>query len=190
MDTQEKIVRAALKQMQLHGFIAATTKSIAAEAGVAEVTLFRYFGDKKTLFAKVAELIAADFGVIEMPEVKTGDLRQDAALLCQGILRHFIQYNRLFRVLIFESAHYEDIRLVLRDIRAKALHNIQTLIHHYADSGGPQGMQRVEWLGNSLMGASLSYCMFHAHEDQDAYIVMHAGLIATAFVDAILAVGK
>ena len=50
MDTEKKLVLAALKQFETHGFMAATTKAIAAEAGVAEVTLFRYFGDKKSLF--------------------------------------------------------------------------------------------------------------------------------------------
>ena len=33
MDTEEKLVLAALRQFEKHGFIAATTKAIAAEAG-------------------------------------------------------------------------------------------------------------------------------------------------------------
>ena len=51
--------------------------------------------------------------------------------------------------------------------------------------GSPPTMEQVEWLGNSLIGSSLSYCMFHAAEDMEAYVQTHAALIANAFIDAV-----
>ena len=35
------------------------------------------------------------------------------------------------------------------------------------------------------MGASMCYCMFHAREDEDAFIKTHAGILAGAFIDQI-----
>jgi len=51
--TKEKILQAALKLFSQKGFLGATTKEIAQEAGIAEVTLFRYFPSKQTLFQEV-----------------------------------------------------------------------------------------------------------------------------------------
>ena len=52
-NTREKILKAGLKLFSKKGYLGATTKEIAAEAGIAEVTLFRYFPSKKQLFKEV-----------------------------------------------------------------------------------------------------------------------------------------
>ncbi len=51
--TKEKILESALKLFSRKGYLGATTKEIAKEAGIAEVTLFRYFHSKETLFEEV-----------------------------------------------------------------------------------------------------------------------------------------
>ncbi|HPJ01437.1 MAG TPA: TetR/AcrR family transcriptional regulator [Candidatus Limiplasma sp.] len=185
METEERIILAALRQFETHGFMAATTKSIAAEAGVAEVTLFRTFGDKKSLFLKVASYLAGNFGLMEIPNVKTGDYRQDMLGLCQTLLRNFIRFNALFRMLIFEAKKYEDIRVVLLEIRGKALQNIQTLAGHYASAPDAVLESCTEWLGNSLIGSSIAFCLFHSAEDEDAYVNTHAEIIADAYIEKI-----
>ncbi len=190
METEEKLILAALRQFETHGFNAATTKSIAAEAGVAEVTLFRYFGDKKSLFFKVATHIAGEFGLVEIPNAKTGDFRQDMLGLCRSLLHKFIRFNALFRMLIFEAKKYEDIRAILVKIRGRALANIQKLAGNYTNADGEWARNCTEWLGNSLMGTSICYCLFHSAEDEDAFVNTHAGIIADAFIHKIETTGK
>jgi len=51
--TKEKILESALKLFSRKGYLGATTKEIAKEAGIAEVTLFRYFHSKEALFEEV-----------------------------------------------------------------------------------------------------------------------------------------
>ncbi len=51
--TREKILETALKLFSQKGYLGATTKEIAKEAGIAEVTLFRYFSSKEALFGEV-----------------------------------------------------------------------------------------------------------------------------------------
>lgn len=52
-DTKIKILQAALKLFSQKGYLGTTTKEIAKEANVAEVTLFRYFKSKESLFIDV-----------------------------------------------------------------------------------------------------------------------------------------
>lgn len=52
MDTRQRILNAALEVYGQRGFRGATTRRIAALAGVNEVTVFRHFGSKQTLLAE------------------------------------------------------------------------------------------------------------------------------------------
>jgi AcrR family transcriptional regulator len=52
-DTEQRILDAALKVFASEGFTGATTRRIAEEANVAEVTLFRKFKSKKNLLKEV-----------------------------------------------------------------------------------------------------------------------------------------
>ena len=49
MDVREQLLEAAVKVFAIAGFRGATTRRIAQEAGVNEVTLFRQFGSKEGL---------------------------------------------------------------------------------------------------------------------------------------------
>ncbi|PMP93580.1 MAG: TetR/AcrR family transcriptional regulator [Thermodesulfobacterium geofontis] len=51
--TKERILNTALKLFSQKGYLGATTKEIAKEAKIAEVTLFRYFPSKEVLFEEV-----------------------------------------------------------------------------------------------------------------------------------------
>ncbi|HMK53793.1 MAG TPA: TetR/AcrR family transcriptional regulator [Methanobacteriaceae archaeon] len=70
--TEEKILETALKIFAEKGYVAATTKTISTEAGFSEMTLFRKFGNKESLFeavlVKYQEKIVKDFGPIMADE--------------------------------------------------------------------------------------------------------------------------
>ncbi|HXX81597.1 MAG TPA: TetR/AcrR family transcriptional regulator [Thermodesulfovibrionales bacterium] len=51
--TKHKILEAGLKSFSREGYLGATTREIAREANVAEVTLFRHFRSKEMLFEEV-----------------------------------------------------------------------------------------------------------------------------------------
>ena len=51
--TRSKILETALRLFSQRGYLGATTKEIAKEAGIAEVTLFRHFSSKERLFEEV-----------------------------------------------------------------------------------------------------------------------------------------
>ena len=60
-NTEEKIVEATFGILQKEGSKKATTKRIAAEAGVNEVTIFRKFESKKNLIKITKEYYVARF---------------------------------------------------------------------------------------------------------------------------------
>lgn len=68
-DLRHRILHAAAVVYAQHGWRGATTRRIAEEAGVNEVTLFRHFGSKDALLDTMMRELAALDGVVEFPEV-------------------------------------------------------------------------------------------------------------------------
>lgn len=60
MDVRERLLRAALRVFEGSGPRGATTRRIAAEAGVNEITLFRHFGSKAALMSEALRLATED----------------------------------------------------------------------------------------------------------------------------------
>ena len=54
-ETREKLLEATLQLISEKGYLGATTREIAALAGVSELTLFRKFGKKERLFEEMLE---------------------------------------------------------------------------------------------------------------------------------------
>jgi AcrR family transcriptional regulator len=52
-ETKELLLKATLKLISEKGYLGATTREIAQEAGVTELTLFRHFGSKEKLFEEL-----------------------------------------------------------------------------------------------------------------------------------------
>jgi AcrR family transcriptional regulator len=52
-NTKQQLLEATLKLISEKGYLGATTREIAQEAGVTELTLFRHFGSKEQLFEEL-----------------------------------------------------------------------------------------------------------------------------------------
>ena len=87
MESRDRILQAAARVYAECGFRGATTRRIAAEAGVNEVTLFRIFGSKSALLDELLQAGAAQVPVTHLPEVPVDPLREVAAW-CADHLAH------------------------------------------------------------------------------------------------------
>jgi AcrR family transcriptional regulator len=67
MDTRERILSAAAQVFGASGVRGATTRRIAERAGVNEVTVFRLFGDKKTLLKEAVRRGASETEFHSLP---------------------------------------------------------------------------------------------------------------------------
>lgn len=68
METRERVLEAALKVFAESGYRGATTRRIAQEAGVNEVTLFRYFGSKEELIGEALRSVSKGVHFAALPE--------------------------------------------------------------------------------------------------------------------------
>ena len=75
-DTRQRILQAAAQVFAEKGYARATTRALAAAAGVNEVTLFRHFGNKQNLFAAVIERFGGPAVTAAMEGQLTGDCRR------------------------------------------------------------------------------------------------------------------
>ena len=96
MDIRDRILGAAKRVYAQHGFRGATTRLIAIEAGVNEVTLFRTFGSKAALFEALMQSHAAASPIPDLPEPPV-DPAREMIEWCTAILHHLRENRSLIR---------------------------------------------------------------------------------------------
>ncbi len=108
MEIRDRLIAAAARVFAETGYRGATTRRIAQEAGVNEVSLFRHFGSK-------GELILAalhDFGEasprVTLPDVPV-DPEGELTGWARGHLRHLTAVRSLIRAAIGESEEHQEL---------------------------------------------------------------------------------
>src|ERR671916_2617479 len=84
-DSRERILEAAARVYAQYGFRGATTRLIAQEAGVNEVTLFRLFGSKAQLFDELLHKQLHASNVPVLPK-EPGDPEVELVEWCTALL--------------------------------------------------------------------------------------------------------
>ena len=96
MDIKDRILQAAARVYAQHGFRGATTRLIAIEAGVNEVSLFRTFGSKAALFEAMMQQHAATSPLPTLPS-QPGNPREEITAWCAALLGHMREWRSLIR---------------------------------------------------------------------------------------------
>lgn len=96
MDIRQRILDAAKEVYAQHGFRGATTRLIAIQAGVNEVTLFRTFGSKAALFEALMQEHVAKSPVPDLPDNPV-DPELEMTQWCAGILGYLRENRGLIR---------------------------------------------------------------------------------------------
>jgi AcrR family transcriptional regulator len=104
MISRERILEAAARVYSKHGFRGATTRLIAAEAGVNEVTLFRTFGSKGALLEAVLEENDTGGDVSPLPDPPRDPERE----LTEWVETHLERIRTLRPMLIHAISEYEE----------------------------------------------------------------------------------
>ncbi len=102
MDIRDRILDAAKRVYAQHGFRGATTRLIAIEADVNEVTLFRTFGSKAALFEQLLQMHNAQTPVPPLPE-DPRDPVQELTEWVRRVLDHLRENRALIRTSIGEA---------------------------------------------------------------------------------------
>lgn len=96
MEIRDRILDAAKKVYAQHGFRGATTRLIAIEAGVNEVTLFRTFGSKAALFESLMQTHVSQSPIPELPD-NPHDPEREMTDWVASVLGHMRENRSLIR---------------------------------------------------------------------------------------------
>jgi AcrR family transcriptional regulator len=112
MDTRDRILQAAARVYAQHGFRGATTRLIAIEAGVNEVSLFRTFGSKAALFEAMMQSHAASLPLPTLPDSPV-DPQAELTSWCAAVLAHMRQWRSIIRKSFGELEERPEAALVM-----------------------------------------------------------------------------
>lgn len=153
-DTSKKIMKVALKLFSEQGYYPTTTKQIAEEADVNELTIFRHFGSKSNLFQVTTEYYVLDSKIDSILK-NIEDLNFEEAM--------FVITNRIYKLLIQNTKLYK-VQMKLSDnekdfVKLKLSRKIISILKDYFEvlkennkiKGEPYIMAVT--LINSLLGA-------------------------------------
>jgi AcrR family transcriptional regulator len=107
MNVKDQLLEAALQVYAESGYHGATTRRIAAAAGVNEITLFRHFGSKDVLLREALRRCQAE-GTIPLPETPQDPL-QELTDWSRSHLLHLHQRAALIRTCLGEFAERPEL---------------------------------------------------------------------------------
>jgi AcrR family transcriptional regulator len=116
-ETAQRVIQAAARVFSQQGYAGATTRAIAAEAGVNEVTLFRHFGSKKNLMMAVINQRSMMPGArTTLAGQLTGDYRQDLLRIGTHFLASTAERRNEILMTLFEAQRLPEIRDIIAQV--------------------------------------------------------------------------
>lgn len=115
-ETELKIIESAFEMIAASGYKETTTRKIATDAGVNEVTIFRLFKTKDNLFRQMIDHYAnIDYIKGNLKLNPTGDFEYDIKILCRAMLKRINKRNKLISILLKQGINDAYIRKKGRD---------------------------------------------------------------------------
>jgi AcrR family transcriptional regulator len=156
--TRDKILETALKLFSQKGYLGATTKEIAKEAGIAEVTLFRHFPSKERLFEEMINtysFLPALKGLL--PEVASMSYEKALTLIAKRFLETLSSRKDLIHIMHSEMQRYpEQIHIIHQTFVDET---IKTLASYFSvmQKNGVLKKFNTEFGARAFLGMFFSY---------------------------------
>jgi AcrR family transcriptional regulator len=112
-DVHQEILTAAAKVFGTNGYSRSTTRLIAKEANVTEVTLFRHFESKEKLFAAIVEIYGGGAIAADLEAQLTGDYRADLLMIGSSFLATLLARRNMVRTMLAEAEHFPELAEML-----------------------------------------------------------------------------
>ncbi len=157
MTTRDRILEAALKIFSMKGYLGATTREIAVEAGVAEVTLFRHFSSKERLFEEVISrysFLPELKGLL--PELRDRDYRDALSLIAGRFLEILRQRRELVRIVQGEMHRSPRIREVFYLFTDDMFRTLASYFRELREKGKFRDLD-PEYAARAFLGMFFSY---------------------------------
>ena len=136
IDTKERIMKAARQLFEVNGFAATTTKEIAKNAGVSEVTLFRHFETKRNLFEQTVHSSLHPYKLEDYLENEAKyDLDADLRIIAKN-MRSTLEDNIPLMKMVFKDRMKLSLsKSNLKHHEKKAKHSLEKYFEQMHDMG-------------------------------------------------------
>jgi AcrR family transcriptional regulator len=159
-DSRDRIIRAAVDVFAEAGYRGATTRRIAQQAGVNEVTLFRHFGSKEELIEEALTRVGEWDEVAEKHlAVEPGDCFVELTEFARAQLTHLFRIRSLIRTCMGEGEERPAITTHATE-RPRQVHDeLLAYLRRLRDNGVVDADADVEVAATVLMGSLFSDAM-------------------------------
>ncbi len=135
--TRDKLLEATLQLISEKGYLGATTREIAAKAGVSELTLFRKFGKKEKLFEEMLEsytFLPRLRDLIE--EVDEMPVKEGLNTIGTRFLKTLQERRPLAQIMLSEMSHYpQKVRRIYQQMIDNLAKTLKTYLEIRKDRG-------------------------------------------------------
>jgi AcrR family transcriptional regulator len=129
ISTQQKLLDATLELISEKGYLGATTREIAQEAGVTELTLFRHFGSKEKLFEEMLNSYTFLPKLkLLLPEVEGLSYEEALTLIAMQFLHILKERKSMIKIMYSEVTIYPG---KIRKVYSKFLDDMRTTFSTY-----------------------------------------------------------
>ncbi|MBV9774059.1 MAG: TetR/AcrR family transcriptional regulator [Gemmatimonadetes bacterium] len=158
MDVRERLLDAALRVFQETGTRGATTRRIAGEAGVNEVTLFRHFGSKSALLTEALQVAAQRSETSQLPE-HPGDPERELTEWCRIRLAHLRRAKSMIRACMGEMEQAPEMASCAGATPMRVSNELHEYLLRLRERGLASGDFDVRAAASMLMGALFTDAM-------------------------------
>ncbi|HTV85455.1 MAG TPA: CerR family C-terminal domain-containing protein [Dyella sp.] len=119
-ETRQRIIDAAIQLFGEHGFDGASTRDIAAAAGVNAPALQYYFGNKQGLYKACAQYITDDLHARYAPSIKQANdaLKNDAGI--DALIEAYLCFQTVTLDSVVTQHHFSKGRLIGREMAGES----------------------------------------------------------------------
>ena len=157
-DVRESLLRSTVKLFAEGGTKAASTRRIAKEAGVNEVTLFRHFGKKEDLICAAMRWFAEQNRVEPLP-AQPSDPERELTDWCREHHHRMYQLRTLIRTCMADHLEHPDRNSPTLKMPVQINNELYEYLGRVRTSGLATGSYDARVAANMLMGALFSDAM-------------------------------
>jgi AcrR family transcriptional regulator len=184
LSTKDRILETALKLFSKKGYLGATTREIAKEAGIAEITLFRYFSSKEELFGSVLNKYSF-LPVLKglLPEITHLPYEEGLKAIAEKFLDVLNSRKDIIQIMHSEIHRYPE---KIHEIYHSFIDEILKVLASYFDGLKKKKVLREfnsEFGARAFLGMLFSYFNLEELLLRKKYKSIDAGLITKHFID-------
>ncbi len=182
-DTRTCILEAAADIFASEGYARATTRQIAAESGLTEMTLFRYFGSKQNLFAAVLEQYAIRPSSDTLTDKNlSGNYAEDMLFMGRHIMQIFLERREAMKIMLCESTHFPELQETLGQAPRQIRNMIASYLRRRIEAGDVKP-RNPDMMAQAFLSFFFSYTMAIGFFDQAMSLDSPDEELLTEFVD-------